>query len=282
MNTIVILMPSLNMNRLFIQAYKTVLAQIDTDWVVYAMDAIGEDTEEQGEHQDLLPVVQQLNKKHGERIVYHKQKTNEILGQALNELYEYAVQDGYTNFTFLAADDSWHPQKLEIQRFVYNENKKKHPFLLVTKAFGMLVKNYVFDDSTENDITDLTTGPTFYSKSNYSLKRIVWNKGVCPVFSGAYFTKDFIDRKKIMSKGKFTSYDYPYCFDCEFYAELEMAGLGMFELDKILTYYEFCNNEANSLGFKVIKYPHIRKKDLKDRENLREKLRSWRENANNR
>lgn len=266
MNTVAILMPSLNMNDFFVRAYETVLAQTDTDWVVYAMDAIGEEMEEDvvhtgGHHQNLFPLVEQLNKKYGKRIVCYKQKKQGILGQALNELYEYAVQDGYVNFAFLAADDGWYPRKLEMQKIAYNKNKDKHPFLLTTKVqrrFGAL------------DLVD-----------NYELIKLL-HRAWESVYSSVYFTKDFIDKKKIASKGKFTSYDSPWCLDWEFYAETQMAGLEIFRLNMVLTFYDFCNPKTNSLGCKIHQYPHIREKEKIDRNLVIEKFDLWETNANNR
>lgn len=274
-DTIVVLMPSLNMNSFFKRAYRDVLGQTYKNWVVYAMDAIGEKNEEiEGKHQDLEIVVNELNSQYGERINLFKQKSDGILGVALNELYEYAVSDGFEYFTFLAADDGWHKQKIEIMHNKYKKERDSNGRPLLLFSYAKSVNSNIWHNVDHDVNIDI---------DNISISDINWRpNGNVPVYSSIFFDKYTIDAKRPFSRGMFTSYDYPWLFDCEFYAEAEMSGALLKNVNALLTFYNFCNPETRSLGWKIHNFNEVRRKEVEQRNNLCKKLDEWRINTNNR
>lgn len=210
-NTVAVMMPLLDMVNIFPNYYQSLLDQTYDDWVLYVMDA-------KRSIEDVKGMVDRLNKGHGDRIVYYKQREDGLTGAALNELYEHIKDNGHRYYAFFCGDDHWHPNKLQIQKSVID-------------CFGdlnLILSNWKWSNAqTFNHFGDWTM-------HTVSLPRDITISNNPYMFASFFFTQAVIDARMEVTGGKLTSYGATFHVDWEFLLETRVSNIPIRKCNEIL------------------------------------------------
>ena len=238
-DTIAIMVPIRDMTDVLPRMYETVLNQTYKDWIAYLIDA-------KASTENVKEVVDDLNKKHGERIVYFKQQGDGITGFALNELWDQIKNNGHKYFATLAADDMWHYQKLEIQRYLADKKNGDYEPLLLTSDF-MTPLNIDKDMKQLNMVINCSpVYRDFYVgfETNYEL------------FSTYFFNDIAMKNKYDITDGKFTNIYAPRLLDWEMLLEFQSVGTRLIRILFTLAMNDI--NHTKSFGNMVRSSPNER------------------------
>ena len=221
-NTIAIMVPLLDMTSVFPRAYESVLKQTYKDWKLYLIDA-------KKSTENVKEMVDILNNKHGERIIYSKQQGDGFLGVSLNELWDQIKNNGHKYFCFLCGDDVWHSQKLEVQFNAFEHADRENCILTTCHRDIKYVSESFYDN-----VVFTKTGISANSCND--------------LLSSFFFDKSVIDSKGEWTKGKLTSYHVQYLFDWEFAMEsVKYGGTQIKKIGNILAYNDL--SHKGSLGY---------------------------------